>query len=182
MSWIYCAKKKKIFWSAGIHFKGSSWQLNAFVIRFFWTKPATLCDSSHAFVSYSRVNYCTTAFLLVFACCACVLNICVCVWARETSAIVELLHPDNWMPDGLKITQCFPILSSFGTTSPGCFDFACVPLERWGSLTATSCHMGLHCSAHNCSLTYWDILKNKTPGKGRLVLSHFLNCTAGGPA
>lgn len=74
MTCIYCAKK--LFWSVGIHFKGSSWQLNAFVIRFFWRKPAALCDSSHAFVSYGKVNYCTTAF----PACVCLLCVCVCVY------------------------------------------------------------------------------------------------------
>lgn len=146
-------QKKRPFWSFGIHFKGSSWQLNAFVIRFFWTKPAALRDSLHIFASYGKVNYCTTASLLVFACCVClrVLNICmcVCVWARETSAIVGLLHPDNWETDGLKITQRFPILSSFGTASSVCFDFACVPLECSGSPTDTSCHMVPRCGALN---------------------------------
>lgn len=66
----YCTKKKRVFWSVGIHFKGSSWQLNAFVIRFLWTKPAALCDSSQAF---SRViAKWITVQLLVFACCVCV--------------------------------------------------------------------------------------------------------------
>ena len=140
-------KKKNYFEVLDFTLKEAADSGFAFVIRFFWTKPATLCDSSHALVSYSKVNYCTTASLLVSSCCDSVLNICMCVWARETSAIVELLHPDNWKPDGLKITQCFPILSSFGTASPGCFDFVCVPPERWGSPAATSCHMAPHCSA-----------------------------------
>lgn len=41
--------------------------------------------------------------------------------------LLGFLHPDNREPDGLKITQRFPILSSFGTASSVCFDPACAP-------------------------------------------------------
>lgn len=97
--------KKSLFWSFGIHFKGSSWQLNTFVIRFFWSKPAGLCDSSYAIVSYgwNTVRLLLGLCLPVVCVRVCVLNIC--VWARETSAIIGLLHPDNWEPAGIKITQ-----------------------------------------------------------------------------
>lgn len=84
----------------------------------------------------------------------CVEHLRVCVWVRETSAIVGLLHPDNWEPSRLKITQHSPILSSFGTASSVCFESVRVPLECSGSQTVTSCHMVPHCGAHNCLWAY----------------------------
>lgn len=156
MHTLCCAKKKKSpFWIFGICFEGSCWQLNAFIIRFFWSKPAALCDSLHIFVSYGKANYSSAASWCV---CLPAAYVCghrtsslVCVWVRESSAIVGLLHPDNWKPDGLKITQHFPILSSFGTASSVCFDFACVPLECLGSPAAASCHMVPRRGGHSCS-------------------------------
>lgn len=156
MTCIYCAKRTS--WSVGIHFKGSSWQLKASVFRFFWTQTfgppwqlARVCELWQSELLYSR-------FLPAITCCVCldVFNICVCVcvWVRETSAIVGLLHPDNWEPAGLKITQHSPILSSFGTASSVCFESVRVPLECSGSQTVTSCHMVPHCGAHNCLWTY----------------------------
>lgn len=151
---MYILCKKKRFWSVGIHFKGSSWQLKCFCYQILLNQtcrpPWQLAQNCELRWSEVLHNY--------FPACVCVLNICrcvcVCVWARETSAIVGLLHPDNWEPDGLKITQRFPFLPSFGAASPVCFDFfffTCVPPECSGSPTATSCHMVPHCSPPNCA-------------------------------
>lgn len=136
MTCIHCVvqkkKKKSPFRIFGIRFEGSCCQLNAFIIRFFWSKPAALCDSLHIFVSYGKAN-CSSVCLGVCVClpaayvCGRRTSSLVCVWVRETSVIVGLLHPDNWKPDGLKITQRFPILSSFGTASSVCFDFCVRP-------------------------------------------------------
>lgn len=76
MTCIHCAvQKKKIspFGIFGIRFEGSCWQLNAFIIRFFWSKPAGLRDSLHIFVSYGKANYSSAASwcVCVFACCVC---------------------------------------------------------------------------------------------------------------
>lgn len=96
---------------AGNDFKASSWQINALAIKFFWsTHPPPRWQLAH--ILWVIAKQITVQPLSCSS---------VCVWARETSAIVERLHPDSREPDRLKITQSFPILSSFGTACPGCF-------------------------------------------------------------
>lgn len=100
---MHIVYKKSLFWSFGIHFKGSSWQLNVLLSGSFEANPPASVTARTQLWGMAGWN--TVRLLLgcgVYAC-VCVLNIC--VWARETSAIIGLLHPDNWEPAGIKITQ-----------------------------------------------------------------------------
>lgn len=99
------------------------------------------------------------------AVCVCVYLTSACVWARETSAIVGLLHPDNWEPDGLKITQRFPILSSFGTASPRLFWFLrASPRNARGHRRPLPVTWLLIVVARNCPWTYSNILHRGRKG------------------
>ena len=90
---------------------------------------ARICELKQFELIYNCFFACScTLCVCVFVCVHTCVRVCLgstsaCVWAGKTSAIVGLLHADNWKPVWLKITRSFPNLSSFETAHPGCFDF-----------------------------------------------------------
>lgn len=178
--------KKRLFWSFGLHFKGSCRQLNAFVIRFFWNPPPSVTARTYLPVMAKWI----TVQLLLRLCSPAVwvclflasARVCVCVCLTKG----DLCHCwafTSWQVGAwwVKITQRFPILSSFGNAASVCFDCACVPQECSGSPMATSCHMvpSLWCPPPSLNI-FIHTHTNRTPGKERLVT--LLNRTPGGPA
>lgn len=147
MTCIYCAKKNP--------FKTSSWQLNAFVIRFFWTKPAALHDSSHTFMKLwqSELPYdCSPA---------------VCVRSNKG----DLCHCwafTSWQPGAWRLKNN-PALSNFvifwDCFSPSLsFDFLASPRNARGQRRATSSNTVPHLNVRNCPKTYTKVGHQRRKG------------------
>lgn len=108
---------------------------------------------------------------------------------RETSVIVELLHPDSREPERLKITPCFPILSSFGTACPGCFDFIVIYIYLYSFCERSPGMLEGH--RRPLPVTWFPIVvlttipkctQTRDTWEGKACAVTLLNISAGGPA